>query len=145
MKDFFENKGCYIMQISLLGKGKSLLIGSSKKSPPLQCKFKQLRTRKRGFLASAGFWLLLTQNNIHAKLAQSRVACSWFLELIREIALGARKVCLYGGKKWGWAWGTGICFVEVKLRTKKMNIRYKVAEGLWKRNLICIQYWLRLR
>ena len=49
---------------------------------PFQCKFRLLRTRKRAVPASAGFWLLLIQNNVHAKVAHPGAPCPWPLQNI---------------------------------------------------------------
>lgn len=63
-----EKQGCPIMQMNSLGKGESLMIWESPiAGSPFQCKVRQLQGRQRAFLPSAGFLLLLTQSNVHAK------------------------------------------------------------------------------
>ena len=69
---------CSIMQTSSFGKGggfvnTSLPVAGS----PFLCKFRQLRGRRSAFPASAGYLLLLTQNNLDAKVAHFGGSLPW--------------------------------------------------------------------
>lgn len=67
------------MEISFLGKEESVNSCLPGAVSPFQHKFRQLRGRQRAFLKSAGFLLLLIQNNFHAQVAHLGEACPWNL------------------------------------------------------------------
>lgn len=69
--DVLENKSCPNIQLSFKKRRVSINNFLPGSGSPFQCKLRPLGTQRKAFSAPAGFCLLLTENNVQAKMAHS--------------------------------------------------------------------------